>query len=139
MSPYLVITSFHFLIPAFFAFYKNLYFPSQILFLVSFASANYWRNPSPGLRYKMDIIIARTSFVYFLIQGLTKVKNPTLQLIGYPIIIFSLYCYKKSRDLNNEGNSYYILYHMIFHLTTIIVQTIIIFGICQNQTKINDQ
>jgi hypothetical protein len=122
----LTMTSLTFLIPAVFASYKNLYIPSRILFLLSLASANYWRNPCPGLRYKMDIIMARTSFVYFFIQGVTKVKDPTLQLIGYPTIALSLYCYKKAAHLNNNGNSLFVPYHMVFHLTTIVVQSIIV-------------
>jgi hypothetical protein len=125
----LMMTSLTFLVPAIFASYRNLYIHSRFLFLTSLASTNYWRHPVPGWRHKIDVIVARSCFVYFFVQGVTRVKDPVLQIIGYPTIALSLYCYRKAYYLNNNNNIMYIPYHMVFHLTTITVQCIVISGL----------
>ena len=123
MSPYLVVSSLGFLGPALFASYKGLYFPSRMLLLVSFASANYWRNPVSGWRRAFDIVAERTCFVYFFINGAyynTYYSMP-LQMIGWSCTALNLYCYQKSCHLKTLGDPF-VHYHIAFHMTTIFMQ-----------------
>lgn len=111
---HLVCTSLCFLIPAVKGFIKGRKTMPVLNVCTAIASANFWRCPEDGVRYKADIIIARTNFLvhqYFLIRYFS-LPNLLLDTVVAGTFL-------KSR----EGSKHWDKWHMLFHILSITSTT----------------
>ena len=105
---HLVCTSLCFLIPAIKGFLKGRKTMPVLNMCTAVASANFWRHPEDGVRYKADIIIARTNFLihqYFLIRYFS-VPNLILDVAVAGAFL-------KSREGGNHWDKWHVLFHLL--------------------------
>ena len=98
-TKWLVMSSFFFTIPAFYAYYNNLYLYSVLLFLTSFISVNYWRKATYSWRRNIDLVFSKVSFIIFASNGVFYVNTFYYVISGYTGILCLLYCYYLSNKL----------------------------------------
>lgn len=123
-SRWLVLSSCFFLIPAVYTFINELYTHTGVLVCTTTISINFWRKPTYSWRRTMDLIYAKLLCLYFLFY-LGYVKKPYIIII-YPSIGIIGGCYYLSNTLWAANNSTWVVFHMLFHLITVVVQLIII-------------
>jgi hypothetical protein len=58
----LVISSHFFLVPAYIAYKNSYYGYATISLITTIVSVNFWRNPIPGFRRNLDLVVAKISF-----------------------------------------------------------------------------
>ena len=97
ITKYLTVSSFLFIIPAIYSYYKNLYLYSIVLFLTSIFSANYWRLAIYGLRRNLYLFFSKISFIIFFSTGIKNIYY--IPIISYPILFVIGYCYYMSHNL----------------------------------------
>jgi hypothetical protein len=115
-SKLLTTSSFFFAIPGFYSYmYYGLYFPPLFLFTTSVVSANYWRDALDDWRRKLDIYLARMTFIYFLGASMYFVPPKLNVLYGIPSLTGILYCYHKSHDEYDKGKKHWKYWHFGFH------------------------
>jgi len=110
---YLFKTSFCSLFSGLYAFYNNKYEFSFTPILIWLTSINYWRNPTPGWRRNVDIIVSTSVIAnqYF------KAYKYQYAYIYYPLMTLSISCYPISNYYyynNNIWNSVY--FHSFMHI-----------------------
>ena len=98
-SKLLTTSSFFFAIPGFYSYmYYGLYYPPLFLLTTSVVSANYWRDALDDWRRKLDIYLARMTFLYFFGASMYYVPPKLNVFYGIPSLTGILYCYHKSHD-----------------------------------------
>ena len=125
----LVFTSITFLLPTFvflnhskesiFYFSYNLSWPlilSISSFLTSCASINNWLDPKPGWKSKSDRFFAIIGFVIYSIRGKIILTENNLHF-NYLVWILMVFGYINSRVLRKLKKSYWVWFHVIFHLS----------------------
>jgi hypothetical protein len=122
----LTCSSFLFIIPSVYAYKVGLYYYTLILIITSLVSANYWRNPEHGLRRNLDIMLAKTTFVIFFIDGIYFVK--TNIVLAYLILIAMVYCFFSSGCLSSIRYTKWYYYHASFHFLVMSEQMLIIYN-----------
>jgi hypothetical protein len=125
-SKWLVLSSLLFTIPSAFAYYHHLYSYSGLLLLTTIVSVNYWRDAAFSWRRNLDIFVARTGFIVFLITGILYVTWTPYLLVGYTGLGCLALSYIVSGKLWNENNPNWYKYHMLFHLLLMSEQLIIL-------------
>lgn len=130
-SKWLVLSSFFFTIPAYYAHYNALYFYSILLLLTSFVSANYWRKATLSWRRNADLVLAKISFTIFVANGVFYVRRTSYVIIGYTGLFVLLYCYHLSGKLLKMKNDNWYKYHFLFHFIMMYEQVIIIDSILE--------
>lgn len=126
-TKWLVITSFGFMIPAFYAYQNQVYFLSGVLVITSLVSANYWRFAiDNSLRHKADMIVAKVAFSIFLVNGVAHIRYIPYAITAYPGIACIGYCYYMSGKLSSMNDPNWNKYHIAFHLWLIYCQWVII-------------
>ena len=115
-SKLLTTSSFFFSIPGLYSYmYYGLYFPPLFLFTTSVVSANYWRDALDDWRRKLDIYLARMTFLYFFGASIYYVPLKLNLLCSAPSLTGILYCYHKSHDEYNKGKKHWKYWHFGFH------------------------
>ena len=115
-SKYLTASSFLFIIPGIYAYYKGLHFIySTLLFATSFISANYWCKATYSWRRNLDLAIAKVSFTFFATNGIVYVNYIPYVITGYIGMATLIYCYYLSGTLFEQKNENWWKYHMLFH------------------------
>lgn len=123
---WIVGSSYFFMIPAFFSFFRGLYFYSILLGLTSIISANYWRKATYSWRRNMDLIFAKLSFSIFFYNGIIHVTTWFYRIICYSGLFFLIYCYYSSDKFLKMGNPNWWKFHCFFHFLMMMEQFIII-------------
>jgi len=122
----LVISSALFLIPGCYAYYKHLYGITTVIVGTSLVSMNYWRNPVPSLRKTCDLLCSRTCFVIMVYHGIKYVHYRPYVIVGYPLLGIMMSSYLMSLWLYERGNKYWILSHVVFHMSIVANKTMIV-------------
>ena len=127
---YLVITSFLFFIPALRALYFQVPLLGTMSFLTGCASLNFWAFGLNNWRLTLDKTVAySTTVCYYLtvfshvIRGIAK--GPLL--IAYLLItLCAAQSFSKSWEKWNMGCSTWIIYHMLFHVSIVIGNILVV-------------
>jgi len=125
-TKWLVLSSYFFIIPSYYAYINKLYLHSIILLLTSLISVNYWKKATYSWRRNMDLIFSKFSFIVFVSNGIFYVRRLHYVIIGYSGLIFLLYFYYLSIKLSELKNNNWYKYHFGFHLIMTFEQIIII-------------
>ena len=125
-SKWIVLSSFFFMIPSVYGYYKGLYFLANVLLLTSIISANYWRNATYSIRRGVDKSFARVSFSIFLYNGVVYVRYVPYLITAWSGFIFLLFCYYESNKWWVLKDKKWIKYHMLFHAIMAYNQFIIL-------------
>ena len=124
-SKYIVFSSCFFLIPSIYGFINNQYFFAITSLLTSIFSINYWREAKYCYRRSCDMIMARMSFMIYIVSGCyyTAINGyvPTI-IIWYGLVLSLCYFYYMScnsvicvdESINALSNVWY-KYHFMFH------------------------
>ena len=131
-SKWLVLSSFSFIVPSFYAYYNNSYLFSILLFFTSLVSANYWRKATYSWRRNADLMVSKISFITFAYNGITYVRYIPYIITGYPLIVISLYFYYLSGKKIKIKNSKWYIYHCLFHYIIMYEQLIVLQSIVIN-------
>ena len=96
---------------------------------VFICSLNYWRNARYGIRRNIDMCVAYTGSVIYVIHGYLYINNSIVLYTGFPIgcVIYATYMFGKKKYNINKHRLTWVKYHMLFHLLTVIEQAIIIY------------
>ena len=127
-SRWLVCSSLLFMVPSIYAFYLHLYFFSGLLLITSAVSANHWRDALfDSQRRTIDRMIAKLSFVIFMVDGVMHIRYIPYICVGYANLVAIVYCYKQPNDLYLEQHStVWYKYHMMFHFCVMCEQLLVI-------------
>jgi hypothetical protein len=122
---YLFKTSFSGLVAGLYALYNKKYEFSLMAHLCWLSSINYWRNPTPGWRRNMDIIVVATS----LINQYAKAYKYQYANIYYPLITLSASCYPISIYYYYNNKIWHSVYfHSCIHIFANIANIILYHG-----------
>jgi hypothetical protein len=131
----LTISSLFFLIPGIYGFNNDIYSLSILSIATAVVSVNYWRHPIPGWRKNLDLIFAKISFVVYLLVGIYNICNIFLiYVVCLHAIVFMfsgcmiIVCYAMSNYFWNMAMSYWLFFHVIFHMFVTIGQLSVIYG-----------
>lgn len=133
---YLVFSSVLFFIPTLYSIFCQVFIPFGILsFFTGIASVNFWWFGEANWRLFLDKFVAYITATCYCVSGFLRVIENELNPIIYTIIILSAFLfYKISCKLWNEGNNYWVLYHVGFHIFLVIGKIIIINSFVSFQT-----
>jgi len=121
----LIATSGLFVVPALLGIYKKEYLLSSISLISMMASLNYWRDPVPGTRKNIDLVVSKiTGFVYF-IHGYNRLSG-MMRFIGYTNGFIITSCYYTSCLLYKLKSNGWITYHMGFHIFIVLGKIIVL-------------
>ena len=118
----MTLTSTLFVIPAIYGYSCGLYFLALFIAGTSIISANYWRNPVPGIRRDLDLVYSKVSFCIFLLNGIYYVRSFPAILVFYPGLGCMIWSFYTSNAFYYQKKEFWWKYHMIFHGTVIITQ-----------------
>ena len=137
-AKWIIMSSFGFIGTAVYALFKNYYGYGCLSACIGICSINHWRNPRYGLIRNIDITVAYTSAVLYIINGFLYVKVPIIKYTGIPMVSVILYAYKFSDNIHKQypDKSYWVKYHVLFHL--IAVFQIFIITYFNNKNKTNE-
>jgi len=133
---YLVYTSYLFLIPAIYSFYKSLKIYTIILIFSTIISINYWINPTYGWRRNIDHIYSKIVFIIFFVNSYFYIQGYILNIIIYTCLFICITCFYFSNtvynheQLNTKFGLYWYHYHMLFHVFVTVNLMVIIY--CMN-------
>jgi len=117
-SKCLTFTSLLFMIPVIYGLINGspvLY--SVIIFVTSILSYNHWKNPTYSIARTADICYGTFTFCITFILGVSSVKMTLLFLFGVSLVVW---CFMKSNNTYSDGYKYWYIYHMMFHMFSII-------------------
>jgi hypothetical protein len=125
-SKYLLVTSFLLLLPAWFAYSKQLYLFSAIIGISSLISINYWRHSTFSYRRYLDFIVQTVCIVLVIVLLLYydyhyyAIDDPYV-FVNIFTILTAIFCYYKSWSvwLENTKSDWW-KYHLIFHILVIV-------------------
>jgi len=124
-SRWITLSSFLFMVPSAYAYYKQLYIYFIISFLTSLISANYWRKASHSWRRQLDLHFAKLSFVVFF-MNFPRVTYMPYIITGYPCLFVLANFYFLSGKHFAKKNPIWLKYHIAFHFLVMIEQLIIL-------------
>ncbi len=127
MNLILCSTSVGFILPGIYAFTTGDSWLGLISILTSLFSVNYWFHETNDLRYTLDSIMSRISFITFTYRAITYVKNPTILLYGWINWFVLVLSFALSRYHQRYGGPWWVP-HCLFHICTTIGQVLVIRG-----------
>ena len=92
------------------------YFLGSTAICAGLVSINYWRDEKMySLRHRLDVIVAKTSFISFILYGIKYINDEIDIIVYYCLMItflyyMSMYCHYKFR------NRLWMIPHVCFHL-----------------------
>ena len=122
-SKYLVLSSCLLLYPMINSYNTGQFFLTGVSALAGVASINHWRRAEDGIRRKVDVICARTSFTIYFINGLIFVKSYKTTL---PMLIPCFTFYHLSTLFAQMGYKKWVICHALFHYTVMVMQQMVI-------------
>ena len=123
----LVISSHFFLVPAYIAFKNSYYGYATISLITTIVSVNFWRNPIPGFRRNLDLVVAKISFTIYFLNGLSNVLNNRTNIVSsnLPAILI---CYYASNVLSKYNLPEWTIFHFMFHFFVAYEQILVFSG-----------
>lgn len=121
----LMTTSGLFIVPALLGIYKKEYFLSSVSFITTIASFNYWRDPIPGTRKNIDLIVSKSAGLIYFVHGYNNLSG-MMRLIGYTNGFVILLSYCTSVLLYKLKSNGWINYHMAFHISIVFGKMIVL-------------
>lgn len=135
-TKWLVMSSCTFLIPAVYAFVSSLYLYGCVSLFTMLFSINHWRDAEDGIRRAVDCHAARICFVVFFVSGCIYCRDIYLYVYGIPITIITVALFLISNHLSIQGYNRWYFAHMLFHLSVIVSEILIIYCIIQDRDQI---
>lgn len=135
-TKWLVMSSCTFLIPAAYAFASGLYLYGCVSLFTMLFSMNHWRDAEDGIRRAIDCHAARICFVVFFVSGCIYCRGIYLYVYGLPIAIITVTLFLISNHLSIQGHNRWYFAHMLFHLSVIVSESLIIYCIIQDRDQI---
>ena len=112
-TKYICFSSLFFMALSLYGYSKKQYLLANVALATSLCSVNFWRDANYSYRRTADVIMAKCSFVIYLMHGVKYVTWKPFVISGYSSLGCLLYCYYMS---NKHGNSEkWWKYHMMFH------------------------
>ena len=100
---YLTLTSCLFFTSAIYSYSCRLYLLALIAALTSAISANFWRNPVPGIRRDIDLIYSKVAFCIFLSNGIYYIRGvPYIFLVCPTLGVYVFYLSNMTYYLKKE-------------------------------------
>ena len=128
-TKWLVCSSFSFLIPSLFSYYKQSYFLSNVLLCASVISVNHWRDAKfNSLRRKIDIHVSKICCRIIFIYNLFYVTLLLHRILLYTSLCILLCCFYLSGVLYKDTNVW-CLYHFLFHIQGTCIAMLITYNI----------
>jgi hypothetical protein len=119
---WIVGSSLFFMFPCVYGYKKEQYVLSIISLLTTICSINFWRDATYSWRRSADCIMAKITFLVYMIKGFNCVVWMPFIITGYSALFGIIYCYYMS---NKHGDTeLWWKYHMMFHLLIIYNQMI---------------
>ena len=131
-TKWLVLSSYFFIIPSVYSYFKQLYFYSILLLFTSIISANYWRKATYSWRRNSDIFVSKISFVIFTYNGFGYINYTPYIIIAYPALLISIYFFYMSNKLFTLNNNNWYKYHFMFHFFITCATHIAVMGFSRN-------
>jgi hypothetical protein len=119
----IIISSTLFILPIIYGILKCKFVLSFISIITMFFSIHYWFT---GNNIELDLFFSKLCGIMYFIYGYFNIKNNLKRLYGYINLFFILFCYNTSCVLYNLDSELWVIYHMLFHLYTIISKIIIL-------------
>lgn len=133
---WLVASSFLFAVPSVYGFYCRLYSHAILIVVTSLVSANYWRKATLSWRRDMDLVLAKTSFLIFVGNGIVYVRSPVYVVTGYTGLMFVFYSYYLSGKYLTAKDPVWYKYHMAFHCMLTYELSIILQSIAEYRSQV---
>lgn len=124
----LIISSFAFLVPAWLAFSRSMFLHTAMYSLTFLASVNYWRKACHGIRRDFDMLVAKLSFVFSLISGLSRIHEARVLYVGWALVFLLLGSYGMSIYLHSLKQPAWILAHGSMHVFISVGMSIVVLG-----------
>jgi hypothetical protein len=121
---YLIIfSSSLFVLPIIYGILKCNFVLSFISIITMIYSIHYWIT---GNNIELDLFFSKLCGIMYFIYSYFNLKNKSKRLSCYIILFFILFCYNTSCVLYNLESELWVIYHMLFHLYTVISKIIIL-------------
>jgi hypothetical protein len=142
VTKWLMLSSMSFLIPAIYGFYSHSYGYTLISTTIFICSVNFWRDARHGMRRTIDIYVAHTGALLYIINGIyvlhikANINMTHLMYIIYPTgcTIYAMNHISTKRYYAYINKHYWLKYHMIFHILCGLGQCIVIY--CNNNALV---
>lgn len=131
-TKWLVMSSCTFLIPTVYAFASSLYLYGCVSLFTMVFSINHWRDAEDGIRRAIDCYAAYICFVVFFVSGCIYCRGIYLYVYGLLITIITVTLFLISNHLSIQGHNRWYFAHMLFHLSVIVSESLIIYCIVQS-------
>jgi hypothetical protein len=129
---WLLLSSLCFLGPSIYGYKRNNYLLANVALITTICSVNFWRDATYSYRRTADVIMAKISFIIFIVYGVPYVTWIPFVVTGYTSLVVLIYCYYMS---NKHSNSeLWWKYHMMFHLLISYTQYIAIKSIADYES-----
>ena len=126
---WLVFSSFLFLFPSVYSYYKQSYFLSITLATTSIVSANHWRNARLySFCRSVDLFVSKLSFLILFLYNLIYIKLLLHRILIYSNLGILLICFYLSTNLYTN-TVIWCIYHFTFHIICISNTMLIIYNI----------
>ena len=122
----LILSSSLFIIPGIYGLYQKQYILSLTSFASAIASINYWKHPITGSIKNIDLFVSKASALIYFIYGYNYVNTTYLRLLGYTNGICMISMYNTSCILSELHSETWELYHILFHISTVIGKMLVI-------------
>jgi hypothetical protein len=114
-SRWLVLSSLSIFPQAYISLCRHHYNQSLLVLLTLFLSINYWREPKMGIRRNLDLLFSKLLCLYYFYQGVKNIRSG-IGLVCYPNALLIMYSYHSSNNLYYAYRSYWLYWHIAFHL-----------------------
>jgi hypothetical protein len=111
---WLLLSSLCFLGPCIYGYQKEQYFLAITSLLTTSCSINFWRDATYSYRRTADCIMAKITFIVYIIHGVPYVTWMPFIVTGYGALVALIYCYYMSNK--HADSDLWWKYHMMFHL-----------------------
>ena len=111
---WLMLSSLCFLGPSIYGYKRNKYFLANTALMTTLCSINFWRDATYSYRRTADVIMAKISFVTFMVSSVPYVTWMPFVSTGYSALAGVIYCYFMSNK--HADSEVWWKYHMMFHL-----------------------
>jgi hypothetical protein len=122
-SKFLVLSSLLLLYPMLNSYNTGQHFLMCVSGSAGVASINHWRRAEDGMRRKIDVICARTSFAIYFVNGLIFIESFSRAM---PFLIMCYVFYTFSSLFAQKGYKKWVICHALFHYTVMVMQQMVI-------------
>jgi len=122
----LTVSSAFFLLPFAYAYACGAYVLSFTAFATAAASSNYWRDPVPGRRLSVDLMMAKVDCAVFFLTAYRNVSEGWISCIVWPNAVLIGVLYAASCRAWYQRRPSWVAFHFVFHVTVVLTQLLIV-------------